>query len=77
MPEGTIQETFEALTERFRKTTSADFLPKVSFVKTGFRLGGDTEQVSGLGGGANQVFSMRPNARYQVPNDQHVDNQNN
>jgi len=47
MPEEIIQEILNALTERFRKATSAHFLPKVSFVKTGFRLGGDSEQVSG------------------------------
>jgi hypothetical protein len=36
MPEETIDEILKALTERFRKATSANFLPKVSFVKTGF-----------------------------------------
>jgi hypothetical protein len=46
MPEQTIDEIMTALTERFRKATSANFLPKVSFVKTGFRLGGDSEHVS-------------------------------
>ena len=46
MPEETINEILGALTERFRKATSANFLPKVSFVKTGFRLGGDSEHVS-------------------------------
>jgi hypothetical protein len=46
MPEETINEMMKALLERFRKATSANFLPKVSFVKTGFRLGGDSEHVS-------------------------------
>jgi len=46
MPEQTIQEILNALIERFRKAKSAHFLPKVSFVKTSFRLGGDSEQVS-------------------------------
>jgi hypothetical protein len=46
MPEETINEIMKALTERFRKAISANFLPKVSFVTTGFRLGGDSEQVS-------------------------------
>ena len=46
MPEETIDEILKALTERFRKATSGNFLPKVSFIKTGFRLGGDSEHVS-------------------------------
>ena len=47
MPEETINEIMKALTDRFRRATSANFLPKVSFVKTGFRVGGDSEHVSG------------------------------
>jgi hypothetical protein len=46
IPEETINEILKALTERFRKATSGNFLPKVSFVKTGFRLRGDSEHVS-------------------------------
>jgi hypothetical protein len=46
MPEDTINEILKALTDRFRKATSGNFLPKVSFVKTSFRLGGDSEHVS-------------------------------
>jgi len=46
MPEETINEMLTALTGRFRKATSGTFLPKVSFVKTSFRLGGDSEHVS-------------------------------
>jgi hypothetical protein len=46
MPEETIDEILKALTERFRKATSANFLPKVSFVKTSFRLGGESAHVS-------------------------------
>jgi hypothetical protein len=46
MPEQTIDEILKALADRFRKATSANFLPKVSFVKIGFRLGGDSEHVS-------------------------------
>src|SRR5580658_4730541 len=46
MPEETINEILKALTERFRKATSGNFLPKVSFVKTSFRLGGNSEHVS-------------------------------
>jgi hypothetical protein len=38
MPEETINHIMKALIERFRKATSGCFLPKVSFVKTGFRL---------------------------------------
>ncbi len=34
------------MTGRFRKATSGNFLPKVSFVKTSFRLGGNSEHVS-------------------------------
>jgi hypothetical protein len=33
MPEETINEIMKALTERFRKATSGNFLPKVSFVQ--------------------------------------------
>lgn len=46
MPEDTINEILKALTERFRKATSGNFLPKVSFVKTSFRAGADSEHVS-------------------------------
>jgi hypothetical protein len=48
LPKETIDEILKALADRFRKATSANFLPKVSFVKTGFRLGlgGDSEHVS-------------------------------
>src|ERR1035437_1058658 len=46
MPEETINEILKALTDRFQQATSANFLPKVSFVKTSFRLGGDSEHVS-------------------------------
>jgi hypothetical protein len=46
MPEHTITEIMKALTGRFRKATCANFLPKVSFVRTGFRPGGDSEHVS-------------------------------
>ena len=46
MPEETINEILKALTERFQKATSGNFLPKVGFVKTSFRLGGDSEHVS-------------------------------
>ena len=46
MPAETINEILNALTERFRKATSGTFLPKVSYVKTSFRLGGDSKQVS-------------------------------
>ena len=59
MPEETIQEILKALTERFRKTTSSNFLPKVSIVKTGFRLGGDSRASFGLGGGANTAQGGR------------------
>jgi hypothetical protein len=46
MPEETINEILKALTGRFQKATSGNFLPKVGFVKTSFRLGGDSEHVS-------------------------------
>jgi hypothetical protein len=46
MPDETINEILKALTERFRKATSGNFLPKVSFVKTSFRLGSNSEHVS-------------------------------
>ncbi len=46
MPEETINEILKALAGRFRKATSGKFLPKVSFVKTSFRLGGNSEHVS-------------------------------
>jgi hypothetical protein len=46
MPGTTIDEVLKALTERFKKATSGNFLPKVSFVRTGFRLSGDSDHVS-------------------------------
>ncbi len=46
MPEETINEILKALTGRFRKATSGNFLPKVSFVKTSFRLGCYSKHVS-------------------------------
>lgn len=46
MPGATIDEILKALTERFRKATSGNFLPKVGFVRTSFRLSGDSDHVS-------------------------------
>jgi hypothetical protein len=46
MPKETINEILEALTDRFRAATSGNFLPKVSFIKTSFRPGRDSDQVS-------------------------------
>src|SRR5437879_3596613 len=41
-----VNEILKELTGRFRKATSGNFLPKVSFVRTSFHLGDDSEQVS-------------------------------
>lgn len=46
MPAGTIDDILRALTERFQRATSGNFLPKVGFVRTTFRLSGDSDQVS-------------------------------
>lgn len=46
MHSGTIDEILNALTERFRKATSGNFLPRVGYVRTGFRPSGDSDHVS-------------------------------
>lgn len=46
MHSGTIDEILNALTERFRKATSGNFLPKVGYVRTGFRPSADSDHVS-------------------------------
>jgi hypothetical protein len=46
MPASTIDEILNALTERFKKATSGNFLPKVGLVRTSFRLSGDSAHVS-------------------------------
>lgn len=46
MPRGTIDNILKGLGERFRKATAGNFLPKVSFLRTSFRLSGDSDHVS-------------------------------
>jgi len=46
MPEETINEILKALTERFSRATSGNFLPKVSFIRTSFRAEEDSEHLS-------------------------------
>jgi hypothetical protein len=58
MPDKTINEILRELTERFRKATSGNFLPKVSFVRTGFHLGDDSEQVSEWAGARTLLMAI-------------------
>ncbi len=46
MPWTTIDEVLKALSERFKKATSGNFLPKVGYVRTGFRPSADSDHVS-------------------------------
>jgi hypothetical protein len=46
MPATTIDEVLKALSERFKKATSGNFLPKVGYVRTGFRPTVDSDHVS-------------------------------
>jgi hypothetical protein len=58
MPDKTINEILKELTGRFRRATSGNFLPKVSFVRTSFHLGDHCEQVSEWAGARTLLMAI-------------------